>query len=60
MKIMNLTTIDNTEKVKVFKHNLKNGLTVVSVEQSHIHSMELAMFVRSGLRLENKNNNGII
>jgi predicted Zn-dependent peptidase len=56
---MNLTAIDNTEKIKVFKNKLKNGLTVVSVEQSHIHSMELAMFVRSGLRFENKKNNGI-
>ena len=56
---MNLTAIDNTEKVKVFKDRLKNGMTVVSIEQSHIHSMELAVFVRSGLRFENKKNNGI-
>ena len=54
MKIMNVTAIDNTGKVRVFKDRLGNGMTVVSVEQSHIHSMELAMFVRSGLRFENK------
>lgn len=56
---MNLTTIDNVDKVKVFKDCLKNGLTVVSIEQPHIHSMELGMFVRSGLRFENEKNNGI-
>jgi len=56
---MNLTVIDNTERVKVSKDSLKNGLTVVSIEQPHIHSMELAMFVRSGLRFENKKINGI-
>jgi predicted Zn-dependent peptidase len=56
---MNLTTIDNVDKVKVFKDRLKNGLTVVSIEQPHIHSMELGMFVRSGLRFENEKNNGI-
>ncbi len=56
---MNLTAIDSIEKIKVFKDRLKNGLTVVTIEQPHIHSMELGMFVRSGLRFENKKNNGI-
>ena len=56
---MSLTAIDNTGKVKVFKNRLGNGITVVSIEQPHIHSIELAMFVRSGLRFENKKNNGI-
>ena len=56
---MSLSVIDKTEKVKVFKNRLANGMTVVSIEQSHIHSIELAMFVRSGLRFENKKNNGI-
>ena len=59
MDVMSLTAIDNTGKVKVFKNRLGNGITVVSIEQPHIHSMELAMFVRSGLRFENKRNNGI-
>ena len=56
---MNIAAIKKSEKVKVFKDYLPNGLTVVSVEQSHIHSIELAMFVRSGLRFENVKNNGI-
>ena len=53
---MNLVT---AEKVKVFKDCLVNGMTVIVVEQPHIHSIELAMFVRSGLRFENMQNNGI-
>ena len=56
---MNLVISENEEKIKVFKDYLANGLTVVAVEQSHIHSLELAMFVRSGLRFENITNNGI-
>ena len=56
---MNLVISENEEKIKVFKNYLANGLTVVAVEQSHIHSIELAMFVRSGLRFENITNNGI-
>ena len=59
MDVMSLTAIDNTGKVKVFKNRLGNGITVVSIEQPHIHSIELAMFVRSGLRFEDKKNNGI-
>jgi len=56
---MKLVISENEEKIKVFKDYLGNGLTVVAVEQSHIHSIELAMFVRSGLRFENITNNGI-
>ncbi|MCS5640927.1 MAG: insulinase family protein [Candidatus Marinimicrobia bacterium] len=56
---MNLVISENEEKIKVFKDRLVNGLTVVAVEQPHIHSIELAMFVRSGLRFENIANNGI-
>ena len=56
---MNLVILENEEKIKVFKDYFANGLTVVAVEQSHIHSIELAMFVRSGLRFENITNNGI-
>ena len=56
---MNLVISENKEKIKVFKGCLDNGLTVVAVEQPHIHSIELAMFVRSGLRFENIINNGI-
>jgi predicted Zn-dependent peptidase len=56
---MKLVTPGNKEKVRVFKDYLTNGLTVVVAEQPHIHSIELAMFVRSGLRFENIINNGI-
>jgi len=56
---MKLVTPGNKEKVRVFKDYLVNGLTVVVAEQPHIHSIELAMFVRSGLRFENIINNGI-
>ncbi len=41
------------------KDILKNGLTVVTVEMPYIHTMELVMFVRAGLRFENEDNNGI-
>jgi predicted Zn-dependent peptidase len=56
---MKLVTPGNKEKVRVFKDYLINGLTVVVAEQPHIHSIELAMFVRSGLRFESIINNGI-
>jgi predicted Zn-dependent peptidase len=38
---------------------LANGLTVVTVEMPHIHTTEVSMFVRAGLRFENTMNNGI-
>ena len=56
---MNLVTTGKIEKIKVFKDYLVNGMTVIVIEQPHIHSIELAMFVRSGLRFENMQNNGI-
>ncbi|MBN4079813.1 insulinase family protein [bacterium AH-315-C08] len=34
-------------------------MTVVTVEMPHIHTMEVSMFVRAGLRYENLQNNGI-
>ena len=45
--------------LKYFKDVLPNGLTVVTVEMPHIHTMEVSMFVRAGLRFENEENNGI-
>ncbi len=45
--------------LKYFKDVLPNGLTVVTVEMPHIHTMEVSMFVRAGLRFENEKNNGI-
>ncbi|MDH5763431.1 MAG: insulinase family protein [Nitrospinota bacterium] len=46
-------------EIKHFRSVLGNGLTVVAVEMPHIHSVEIAMFVRAGLRFENQKNNGI-
>ncbi len=45
--------------LRYFKDVLANGLTVVTVEMPHIHTMEVSMFVRAGLRFENEKNNGI-
>ena len=52
---MNVTAID----LRHFKDVLPNRLTVVTVEMPHLHTVELAMFVRAGLRFENEKNNGI-
>jgi len=38
---------------------LPNGMTVVTIEMPHFHTMEMALFVRAGLRFENERNNGI-
>jgi len=46
-------------EIKSFRDTLANGLTVVAVEMPHIHMIEVAMFVRAGLRFENEKNNGI-
>jgi predicted Zn-dependent peptidase len=46
-------------EIKNFRSTLSNGLTVTAVEMPHIHSIEVAMFVRAGLRFENEKNNGI-
>jgi predicted Zn-dependent peptidase len=56
---MGLVILKNEEKVRAFKKKLANGLTLVAIEQPHIHSVELAMFIRSGLRFESRINNGI-
>ena len=45
--------------LKYFRDTLTNGLNVVTVEMPHIHTMEVSMFVRAGLRYENPQNNGI-
>jgi len=45
--------------LKYFCDTLPNGLTVVTVEMPHLHTMEVSMFVRAGLRYENPQNNGI-
>jgi predicted Zn-dependent peptidase len=41
------------------KDTLPNGLTVVTIEMPHIHTTEVSMFVRAGLRFESEKNNGI-
>lgn len=46
-------------KIRNFSKKLSNGLTVVTVEMPHIHTLEVAMFLRAGLRLEDETNNGI-
>ena len=46
-------------EIKSSRNTLANGLTVVAVEMPHIHMIEVAMFVRAGLRFENEENNGI-
>lgn len=38
---------------------LDNGLTVVAVEMPHLHTVEVAMYIRSGVRFETPQNNGI-
>ncbi len=46
-------------EIKSFRSTLDNGLTVVTVELPHIHTLEVVMFVRAGLRFENEKDNGI-
>ena len=46
-------------ELKNFTDILPNGITVLTVEMPHIHTLEMAMFVRAGLRFENPVNNGI-
>ena len=47
------------DELKNFTDRLSNGMTVVAIEMPHIHTMEMALFVRTGLRFENELNNGI-
>ncbi len=46
-------------EIKNYTDILPNGMTVVTIEMPHIHTLEVAMFVRAGLRFENEKNNGI-
>jgi predicted Zn-dependent peptidase len=46
-------------EIKNYTNILPNGLTVITIEMPHIHTLEVAMFVRAGLRFENEKNNGI-
>lgn len=46
-------------EIKNYKDILSNGLTVVTIEMPHIHTLEITMLIRAGLRFENEANNGI-
>lgn len=46
-------------ELKNFTDTLPNGITVVTIEMPHIHTLEMAMFVRAGLRFESSTNNGV-
>ncbi|MCH8208370.1 MAG: insulinase family protein [Nitrospinae bacterium] len=46
-------------EIRNFSDALSNGLTLVTVEMPHIHAVEIAMFVRAGLRFETPADNGI-
>lgn len=46
-------------EIKNYKDVLPNGLTLVTIEMPHIHTVEIAMLVRAGLRFENESDNGI-
>ena len=50
-----------TQEADIFpcQDRLDNGLTVVTVEMPHWHSVELGVFVRAGLRMESPGTNGI-
>lgn len=45
--------------IRPYHKVLSNGLTIVTVEMPHVHILEVAMFVRAGLRFENERNNGV-
>ncbi len=47
------------QELKNYTDILPNGITVVTVEMPHIHALEMAMFVRAGLRFESPTNNGV-
>ena len=46
-------------EIKNYKDVLTNGLTLITIEMPHIHTQEITMLVRAGLRFENEANNGI-
>ncbi|MBI4389467.1 MAG: insulinase family protein [Nitrospinae bacterium] len=46
-------------EIKNYKDVLPNGLTLATIEMPHIHTLEIAMLIRAGLRFETEENNGI-
>ncbi|CAI2718787.1 M16 family metallopeptidase [Nitrospina watsonii] len=53
-----MTTLDTTEN-RTHLDTLENGLTVVTVEMPHLHTLDVGMYIRSGVRFETPANNGI-
>ena len=52
--------MDQTEvEIRNYTHTLPNRLTLVLSEMLHVHTVEVGMFVRAGLRFEDQDNNGI-
>jgi len=41
------------------KDSLRNGLSLVTVDMPHVHSVEVVLYLRCGSRFENARNNGI-
>jgi predicted Zn-dependent peptidase len=46
-------------EIKNYKDILSNGLTLITIEMPHIHTLEITMLVRAGLRFESEDDNGI-
>ncbi len=57
---MNVMKVDPPSvDIQPRKKILKNGLTLVTVEMPHLHSIELSLMVRAGLRMETPEVNGV-
>ena len=50
---------ETATEIRTFEDTLANGLTLVTIEMPHLHTLEIALFIRAGLRFENEQNNGI-
>ncbi len=50
---------ETATEIRTFEDTLANGLTLVTVEMPHLHTLEIALFIRAGLRFESGENNGI-
>lgn len=57
-KRMSLIEVQKQE-IQAFEDVLPNGMKVVTISMPHVHTLELCMLIRAGLRFENKNNNGV-
>ena len=50
---------ETVTEIRTFEDTLANGLTLVTIEMPHLHTLEITLFIRAGLRFENERNNGI-